>query len=273
MPAKPKKTTLFAEERKGKIVQLINSNDKIIIPELCSLFGVSSSTIRNDLRDLQNAGLITRTHGGAISNSKSSFELLPLDKRQRMYKEKVAIGQKAADLISDGDTIFVGSGTTTHELMLQILHKRALTVLVNDIYHAVLLDRNTDFQVIILGGAVRQKFHYVKQMADITYFDRINIDKSFLPFNSIHPQRGATSPDALLAEYTRKLAEASNEVYLIGDSSKIGTVSFAQLVPLHMVEAFITDDGIEEDDIRSFENANLNLIIANAGDVIMPGNK
>ena len=67
--------SLFAEERQRKIIETINANGKAVVPVLCEMFGVSSSTIRNDLKQLEGKKLITRTHGGAIRNSKMGREL------------------------------------------------------------------------------------------------------------------------------------------------------------------------------------------------------
>ncbi|MDR1744714.1 MAG: DeoR family transcriptional regulator, partial [Planctomycetota bacterium] len=100
---------LFAEERRRRIVDLVNSRRKIVIPELVRRFGVSASTIRNDLRDLQDEEKITRTHGGAIINSKSGYEPLPLSKETQMLPAKKMIARASAAFVEDGDIIAVGT--------------------------------------------------------------------------------------------------------------------------------------------------------------------
>ena len=90
-----RRQTVFAEERKQQILELISKNQKIVVPELCNYFGVSPSTIRNDLRVLQENGLITRTHGGAIRNSKVSLEPPPVTKQTQMLRQKEAIARAA----------------------------------------------------------------------------------------------------------------------------------------------------------------------------------
>ena len=105
--------SLFAEERQRKIIETINANGKAVVPVLCEMFGVSSSTIRNDLKQLEGKKLITRTHGGAIRNSKMGRELSPTDKETQMMPQKKAIARAALELIDDGDIIAVTTGTTT----------------------------------------------------------------------------------------------------------------------------------------------------------------
>ena len=87
--------SLFAEERQRKIIETINANGKAVVPVLCEMFGVSSSTIRNDLKQLEGKKLITRTHGGAIRNSKMGRELSPTDKETQMMPQKKAIARAA----------------------------------------------------------------------------------------------------------------------------------------------------------------------------------
>lgn len=120
---------------------------------LCEMFGVSSSTIRNDLKQLEGKKLITRTHGGAIRNSKMGRELSPTDKETQMMPQKKAIARAALELIDDGDIIAVTTGTTTFELVKLLPEKKNLTVVVNDIRNAVWLEDHTDFNVYILGRA------------------------------------------------------------------------------------------------------------------------
>ena len=96
---------MFAEERKHMIVEIINKEVKTTVAELCERFSVSPATIRNDLRELEFAGLLKRTHGGAISNRKASFELNSYQKEVENIDKKAAIGRAAAQYVQDGDVI------------------------------------------------------------------------------------------------------------------------------------------------------------------------
>lgn len=256
-----KETTLFAEERKQRIVELVQQKRKIVIPELCSHFGVSASTIRNDLRDLQAAGMITRTHGGAIINSKSGFEPLPLEKETRMPEAKRAIARAAARHVEEGDIIAIGTGTTTFELVKLLGGKRGLTVILNDIFFASYLERFDDINVIVVGGTLRKKFHYLQMPPGSDIFGDVNIDKAFISCNGVHPGRGITTPDRALAHDVRRMVDASSELYVICDSSKIGAVTFSRIVGIDRVDRLITDDHIEADDEAELRAADVELEI------------
>ena len=122
---------LFAEERKGQILELLRQKSKLLVPELCDYFDVSPATIRNDLRDLENERKLKRTHGGAISLEKTSFELDSRHKEIRNMEQKRQIAACAAKLIEDGDTIILDTGTTTLELAKCLSGKRDLTIVLN----------------------------------------------------------------------------------------------------------------------------------------------
>ena len=258
-------TALFAEERKQRIVELLQQQKKIVIPELCARFGVSASTIRNDLRDLQGAGMITRTHGGAIIKSKSGFEPLPREKQTQMLEAKQAIAAAAARHVEEGDIIAVATGTTTYELVKLLGEKRGLTVILNDISFAAYLEQYEDINVIVVGGTLRKNFHYLQMPPGSDFFSGINIDKVFISCNGVHPLRGVTTPDRALAHDVRCMVDASSELYVICDSSKIGCVTFSRIVEVNRINTLITDDNISDSDAADLRASEVNVEVVESG--------
>lgn len=241
--------SLFAEERQRKIIENINENGKAVVPVLCEMFGVSSSTIRNDLKQLESQKLITRTHGGAIRNSKMGRELPPTDKVMQMMPQKLAIAREALELIDDGDIIAITTGTTTFELVKLLTNKKNLTVIVNDIRNAVWLEDNTDFNIYILGGMVRRGYHYTTLPDRNDFLSMINIDKGFFSCNGFSLERGITAPDYETAKSVREILDVCCASYLMSDSSKLGTITFAQIADLSFVNGLIVDSDIEKEDL------------------------
>ena len=239
---------LFAEERQRKIMETINTNGKAVVPVLCEMFGVSASPIRNDLKQLEHKNLITRTHGGAIRNSKAGRELSPTYKESQMMSQKKAIAAAALDLIDNGDIIAVTTGTTTAELLKLLPQKKNLTVVVNDIRSAVWLEDYTDFHVYMLGGLVRKGYHYTTLPMRNEFLSLVNIDKGFFSCNGFSVERGITAPDFETAKSVREILDACFASYLMSDSSKLGTVTFAQIAELSYVNGLIIDSDIEKED-------------------------
>lgn len=257
---------MFAEERRRRIVDIVNSRKKIVIPELVSHFGVSASTIRNDLRGLQDEGKITRTHGGAIINSKSGYEPLPLYKETQMLAAKKAIARAAAAFVEDGDIIAVGTGTTTYEFVRCLDPDKNLTIILNDIHFASYLEHMDNFNIVLLGGTLRKQFHYIQMPAGSTYLSGVNIDKAFISCNGMHVRRGVTTPDPALAHDIRQIIDASAELYVLCDSSKFGSVSFARIAGLDAINAIITDSSVGNDDVAEFRQAGMELLVADMVD-------
>ena len=119
------------------IVELINKEIKTTVANLCEKFSVSPATIRNDLRELELAGLLKRTHGGAISNRKASFELNSYQKEVENLEKKAAVAKAAIQYVQDGDIIAIDTGTTTLELAKLLVGRRNITVVTNDLEIAI----------------------------------------------------------------------------------------------------------------------------------------
>ena len=251
--------TYFAEERKQKIVEIIGKSKKIIVPELCRLFNVSASTIRNDLKELEKLNLIMRTHGGAMQKSKVNLEPLPIEKESQMLSQKEAIAVAASNLVEDGDTIAISTGTTTFEFAKKLLKKSKLTILLNDIHIASFFEKNSDFTLFIVGGIIRKGFHYINCTG--TPLPNVSIDKIFFSCNGITLAKGATVPDFHLANDVKSLIGLASEVILLSDSSKLGTISFAQIAPIDEIDYIITDDSENEEILEELREQNNSKVI------------
>ena len=235
---------LFAEERKGQILELLRQKSKLLVPELCDYFDVSPATIRNDLRDLENERKLKRTHGGAISLEKTSFELDSRHKEIRNMEQKRQIAACAAKLIEDGDTIILDTGTTTLEI-------------------ASLLEEFTQANLILIGGTLRHGFHCTVGPMAVSYLSELNVDKVFLSSNAVSLDRGFTTPDFNQAEVKKTMIQVASEVIMLSDSSKFGKLSFTQFAALSDIDKLITDKGIDPqaaEQLRQLES--FDLVIA-----------
>lgn len=252
---------MFAEERRIKIVDLINERRKVTVDELCGIFDVSSATIRGDLRELQVAGLVTRTHGGAIQKTKTGFELSSKQKEVRNLREKQSIAKAALSLIDNGDTIVLDTGTTTHELGKLLGNRRNVTVITNDLAIAATLEEMEGIDVIIMGGVLRKGFHCTIGIRGRDTYSGLTVDKAFMGVNSFSLTKGAMTPDLGQAETKKRLIDMANRVILLCDSTKIGTVSFAQFAATDQIDAIITGE-IDRDLRSAFEEKDVEVIIS-----------
>ncbi len=251
---------LFAEERKINIVEYIQKNKKATVPELCTFFDVSSATIRNDLRELENAGLILRTHGGAMVKSKTGFELTDKQKQSQSYNEKKRIGELALELIENGDTIILDTGTTTCELAKLLHTKTNINVVTNDYNIASILEDFTSVEVILMGGIVRKGFHCTVGIAGREMLSTLSVDKAFMGANSFSFEKGASTPDITHAETKKAMISITTKTILLCDSTKWGKNSFAHFLHAEALDVFVTDS-ISDINKRKLEELGVEVIV------------
>ena len=251
---------LFAEERKINIVEYIQKYRKATVPELCAAFDVSSATIRNDLRELENSGLILRTHGGAMVKSKTGFELTDKQKQAHSSDEKQRIGKFAIGLVEDGDTIILDTGTTTSELAKLLHTKQNINVVTNDYHIASILEDFETVEVIFMGGTVRKGFHCTVGIPGRDMLNSLSVDKAFMGANSFSFEKGASTPDINHAETKRAMIAIATKIILLCDSTKWGKNSFAQFIDAEKLDVFVTDS-IEDIDKRKLEELGVEVIV------------
>lgn len=242
----PKRSVVFAEERKTKILELLARNKKLLVPELCEYFKVSPATIRNDLRELGESGLLKRTHGGALLNEKARYEPDSYQKQISYASQKRDIARMAYSLIDDGDTIALDTGTTTMELARLLADRKGITVVTNDLQIASMLESNDGISVILTGGTLKRKFHCLIGPMAVSALRGLNVDKAFMGTNGITLAQGCTTPDLEQAEIKKSMVAIASEVVVLADNSKFGRKSFAGFLALDDIGTVISDTGLPE---------------------------
>jgi len=259
--SEPENESMFAEERKTAIADYIRENRKSTVSELCKMFKVSPATIRNDLTELENAGLLKRTHGGAIPNVKANYEPNSNQKKVEHIHEKEAIAKKAVGYVEDGDTIAIDTGTTTLCFAKQLIYKKNLTIVTNDIEIASYLEDNSDADIVFIGGRLRRGFHCCVGPIALRCLEGLRVDKAFVASNSVSVKNGLTTPGLELAQIKTNLVSFAEEVILLSDSSKFGRASFVKFADIHEITAVITDKGLPTQQVQELEQAGITVDI------------
>ena len=254
---------LFVEERKQQILEYIEAHRKATVGELCEHFRVSSATIRNDLRDLEQGNLLLRTHGGAMVRSKTGQELDSSQKRVQNLEAKRRIAAAALELIEDGDRIILDTGTTTLELARLLSRRRDITVVTNDLASALLLEEMDTVSVVFIGGLLRRRFHCTVSYGNAWRegLAGLSVDKAFMGVNSLSLEKGATTPDISTAETKKSMIEIAVKVILLCDSSKFGRSSFARFATLDQIDTVVTEQ-VTAADRRQLEELGVEVIVA-----------
>ena len=147
---------MISEERRARLMKMINERGYVQVTDLVAEFEVSPVTIRRDLEIMEKEGLLIRKRGGAIRRNQGvTMELPYIIKQVHNVEIKRRIAETALNMVSDGDSIILDSGSTTFELAQKLGTKTRLSVVTNDLYIATKLAANPDINLICTGGVAR----------------------------------------------------------------------------------------------------------------------
>src|SRR5258705_6386074 len=237
---------LLVEERRRKILDLVEKQARVTVEELVHRFGVSAVTVRGDLDALSQSGAVIRSHGGALKRV-GGLQDVPINVKETLHHgEKVRIGHAAAQMIRDNEIVMLDSGTTTAEVArhIKFLKLKALTVITNALNIAMELANLPHLRVIMIGGILRQmSYSLVGPHAEHT-LKGPNADPLFLGVDSLDPEIGLTTPDVLEAHLNAMMIKDSRHVILVAESSKFGRRNLSVIAKLDAVHKIITDDKV-----------------------------
>lgn len=234
----------FAREREQMILQVLKEKHRITVQELTHMLQASSTTIRRQLHQMEQQGLLLRTHGGAISIEAASVEEGPDVKGRHQAKEKQLIAQEARRHINDGDIVMLGGGTTIVELAKLLHNAKDLIVITNSLPAAMELYSNKDIEVQICGGVIRDTSGVIIGNSALRYIDELSATKTFIGADSISTKFGITTPNRFEAEIERQLVDRGNTVYVLADSTKMDKITLSRQSPLELIDYLITDAAI-----------------------------
>jgi DeoR family transcriptional regulator of aga operon len=251
---------MFPEERRREIVTILNNHGRCLVGNLARELDVSEVTIRQDLDVLEREGLLRRTHGGAILNSKIAFER-PFQIEETSWKaEKERIAEAAVKLISPGDTLILDVGTTVTAVARKLAEQqKAVTVFTNSLNVAMTLEANTYITTIVTGGTLRAKQHSLVNPFGEYLLKRINVDTAFIGATGIEVGHGVTNVNAAESEIKALFIKVAHRSVLLADSSKIGNVTLAKVADIEEIDLLISDKQADPEEIARLQERGLEV--------------
>jgi DeoR/GlpR family transcriptional regulator of sugar metabolism len=256
----------FAEERRAAIMSMLDRDASVQVADIASAFGVSRVTARADLDALERDGKLRRTHGGAVSLSKTLTVSIQDQRVNVNVAAKQAIARAALRFVHDGDAILVDSGTTALELVRALGSRDGVTVVTGDFTISDFVDRSlprTD--VVMLGGALRKGHRYTYGPLALRSLEALHPTSAFLCPTSYVPGRGLMTNYAAMAELKAAFLSCAEHRYVLMDASKVGAPGLLRFGDLSGVEAVVMDadpDGAVAADLER---------LGRAGDLILAG--
>jgi DeoR/GlpR family transcriptional regulator of sugar metabolism len=252
---------MMAEERRTQILQTVRSEGRVRVNDLVNRFNTSAVTIRNDLNELHQRGLVLRSHGGAVIPDTILRESPVYERLKAHSEEKRRIGAMAATLINDGETIILDSGTTTLEIARQIKNKQGLQIITNGVNIAAELLDARGVQTFIVGGTVRGDSASIIGRSSEDMFDQFSADKLFLSGAGCDPDFGVSGPNLDETMVNRAMLRISREIILVADASKFSKRSMSRIAPFSEIDTVISDTGLRKEMQAKLRSLGCNLIL------------
>ncbi len=252
---------MLSVQRQKLILEYLTTRKLAQVVELSSAFDVSQATVRRDLAQMENKGIIRRIHGGALLVEDKTEP--PLSQRSgQQARHKRRIGEAAATLVQDGDTIIITSGTTTEAMVPFLASKTNLTVITNAINVAYRLTRYSHIAVIVLGGWLRHsECSMLGHLTEQALHD-LQAHKIFHGVFGIDIKHGLTGTYLQEVQTDRQIIEVARELIVLADHSKFARLGPIRLVPLSAVSTVVTDSDTSDHDVQALRAQGITVIQA-----------
>lgn len=218
---------MLTEERHQYILQQLKLKTTVTVHQLIHTLNVSESTIRRDLSQLEEEGQLIRVHGGAKRRYILDKEPTLQEKAIIHQETKSTIARHCAQLINEGDTIFIDAGTTTLA-MIHYIEARPELVVTNGIEQAALLT-DKGYDTLILGGKLKAGTKAIIGSTAFQQLEQYRFQKAFMGINGVDVEYGLTTPDIEESAIKSLVIKQSNQAFVLADSSKFGKVSFSKV--------------------------------------------
>lgn len=253
--------TLLKAERHNHIRKLAEQKGRVTVTELSSLFEVSEATIRRDLEELDDRGWLQRTHGGAVRVERVAKEPPMLQRIDEQRAEKQRIGRLAAGMVKDGETIFLGSGSTVLEIARHLPHNLRLTVITNSLPVVNELAERPNIELIVIGGMLRQsELSMVGHIAEQAVRE-FRADRVFVGMRAIDARHGFTNDYLPETMTDRAILSIAPQVVVVADHRKFGRVSSVLVGPVTLAHTVITDQAAPQDCLAELEESGIQVLL------------
>lgn len=243
--------------RQARIIELLEEEKRIEVTRLSQLLKVSQVTIRKDLDVLETNGIVKREHGYAALNDSDDINLRLAYK----FETKQKIAKAAADLVQDGQTVMIESGSSCALLAQELATtKKDITIITNSAFIAGYIRKISNVSIILLGGQYQNESQVMVGPLVAECVRNFFVDILFAGTDGYVSGNGFTGNDFMRAQAVRDMARQAREVVLVTDSSKFTKTGVVALVDLHQISKVITDQGIPENIKEELEQNQIQLI-------------
>jgi DeoR/GlpR family transcriptional regulator of sugar metabolism len=254
---------MLMAQRQSRLQELLARRGMADMDSLAAVLKVSLSTVRRDLADLEQRGLVTRTHGGAIwtGGGETQARSYVFDQRlDHRAQAKQRIARAARELVGSGETILIDGGTTTWHFARELLG-RDLQIVTNSLPIAQLFMNDERIELVLVGGVLYPRYGVLLGPVTEQMLGQVHARTLFLSVAGIH-EGALYNQNLLLVQAEQRMMQQVQQVVLLADSSKFAQRALAQLCRLDAIHTVVTDEGIDKAHREQIQRAGCALVIA-----------
>jgi DeoR/GlpR family transcriptional regulator of sugar metabolism len=248
---------MLTTHRKHQILAILKQNGQLVAKTVSQTMGVSEDTIRRDLRELAQDGLLQRVHGGALPASPAVADFA--GREQLRHEGKVAIGVAAAAMIQSGQVVILDGGTTSREIARHLPLDLKATIVTHSPTIALELLDHGGIEVILIGGRLFKHSVVAVGAAAIEAISRVHSDTFFMGVTGVHPKTGLTTGDYEEAAVKRALSRASAETLVLASAEKLNAASPYEVIGLEDVNGIITERSVKEELVKPYADRGITI--------------
>ncbi|MFZ6028964.1 MAG: DeoR/GlpR family DNA-binding transcription regulator [Chloroflexota bacterium] len=253
---------MITQERRQKLLSLLQSQPGLRVLELAEALAVSEGTVRNDLNALEDEGLLARVHGGARLLQDLSVHIPAFAARlQTRRQAKQAIARRAAEFVQDGDSLLLDASSTVFALCAHLHHRKGLTIFTNGIETARELAKNTANTVVVLGGVLRSDGMTINVPLSDEMMAGLHFKVAFVSCSGFSPEIGMTEVDIYEAQLKHKMVTRAGKLVALVDASKFGRVDLTTFARPSQVDCILTDSTLDAEWQARLQQAGCNYAL------------
>ena len=233
---------MLASQRQAEIEKLLKANGAVTTADLTERFGTSLETVRRDLLTMEKAGLLNRVHGGAVAITEM-MAYHPLEHRNReQSSQKDALARTAAALVSNGDYIAIGTGSTPMHFAQELKNRlQQLTVVTYSLSVFEILRDVPGFRLILLGGQFMPEENAFSGQITLDMLDTLHVQKAFVFPSAVSMEHGICGFEETLYPLQKKLLQCCDQAYILADSSKFERTALFKVADMRPEYIYVTD--------------------------------
>jgi DeoR/GlpR family transcriptional regulator of sugar metabolism len=250
---------MLSEERRQVILDRLRRDGKVVAGELTVSLGVSPDTVRRDLRELADAGLVRRVHGGALPAAAGARPYA--ERLEQSPEAKTAIARATSRLLRPGQVIVLDSGTTTLEVARQLPPELEATVITNSPPIAVALADHPNVEVAVVGGTLAKDAHALVGATTVEALQSVRADVLVLGVCSVHPEVGLTVLELEESYVKRAMIANAAEVVAVSSAEKLGSAGPFVIAPLEELTHLVTEKSAPATQVERFRAAGVEVVL------------